>query len=49
MSHVLLITLFLLIQVQKLQVCETGSKDAENLTKELSLKNDTLIKVKTNR
>ncbi|CAM6044200.1 unnamed protein product, partial [Sphagnum compactum] len=30
--------------VQKLQVCETGLKDAENLTKELSLKNDTLIK-----
>ncbi len=49
MSHVLLITLFLLIQVQKLQVCETALKDAENLTKELSLKNDTLIKVNTNR
>jgi hypothetical protein len=49
MSHVLLITLFLLIQVQKLQVCEPALKDAENLTKELSLKNDTLIKVNTNR
>ncbi len=49
MSHVLLITLFLLIQVQKLQVCETALKDAENLAKELSLKNDTLIKVNTNR
>ncbi|CAM6053457.1 unnamed protein product [Sphagnum tenellum] len=32
-------------KVQNLQVCETGLKDAENLTKELSLKNDTLIKL----
>jgi hypothetical protein len=34
---------------EKLAESEKSIKDAENLTKELSLKNDTLIKVDTNK
>jgi hypothetical protein len=50
MSHgVLLIMLYTLIQVLKLQDCGTASKDAEKLAKDLAFEKDKLTQVNTKR